>query len=181
MAFRPSYRRSVEPEDIELNMTPVMNLMVCMIPLLLSTAQLIKIGVIDLNLPPAVGTSVSQLEAPKEIQKKLDLAITITNQGFYISSSLAVLKSLDGQGPTIPLTSDNKYDFEALSKKLFEIKKQAIGSFSDTENIIIMAEPDIQYQLLVDTMDAARSIQIGERSYTLFPEVSLASGVLIGS
>ncbi|MDZ7331869.1 MAG: biopolymer transporter ExbD [candidate division KSB1 bacterium] len=178
MAFRPSFRRSVEPEDIELNMTPVMNLMVCMIPLLLSTAQLIKIGVIDLNLPPAVGTSVSQLEAPKEVQKKLDLAITITNQGFYISSSLAILKSTDGQGPTVPLKPDGQYDFETLSRKLFEIKKQALGSFSDTENIIIQAEPDIQYQLLVDTMDAARSIKIEDRNYTLFPEVSLASGVI---
>lgn len=178
MAFRPSFRRSVEPEDIELNMTPVMNLMVCMIPLLLSTAQLIKIGVIDLNLPPAVGTSVTQLEAPKEVQKKLDLAITITNQGFYISSSLAILKSTSGQGPTIPMKPNGQYDFEALSRKLFEIKKQAIGSFSDTENIIIQAEPDIQYQLLVDTMDAARSIKIDDRTYTLFPEVSLASGVI---
>lgn len=178
MAFRPSFRRTVDPEDVELNMTPVMNLMVCMIPLLLSTAQFIKIGVIDLNLPPAVGTSVSQLEAPKEIQKKLDLAITITDQGFYISSSLAILKSVEGAGPTIPLTEKKEYNFSELSKKLYEIKKKALGGFSDTNNIIIQAEPDIKYQLLVDTMDAARVIQIEDRTYTLFPEVSLAAGVI---
>jgi biopolymer transport protein ExbD len=178
MAFRPSLRRTVEAEDVELNMTPVMNLMVCMIPLLLSTAQFIKIGVIDLNLPPAVGTSVTQLEAPKEIQKKLDLAITITDRGFYISSSLAILKSLDGAGPTIPLTETNEYNFEELSKKLYEIKKKALNSFSDIDKIIIQAEPDVKYQLLVNAMDAARSIKIDDRTYNLFPEVSLAAGVI---
>ncbi len=178
MAYRPSFRRTIDPEDVELNMTPVMNLMVCMIPLLLSTASFIKIGVIDLNLPPAVGTSVTQLAAPKEIQKKLDLAITITNEGFYISSSLAILKSVDGEGPTIPLRENKEYNFDELSKKLYEIKKKALGSFSDIDNIIIQAEPDVKYQLLVDTMDAARLIKIEDRTYSLFPEVSLAAGVI---
>ncbi len=178
MAYRPSFRKTIDPESIELNMTPIMNLMVCMIPLLLSTASFIKIGVIDLNLPPAVGTSATHLEAPKEIQKKLDLAITITKEGFYISSSLAILKGVDGEGPTIPMIEKNKYNFEELTKKLYDIKKKALGSYSDTNNIIIQAEPDIKYQLLVDTMDAARLIKIDDRTYTLFPEVSLAAGVI---
>jgi len=178
MAFRPSRRSSRTAEEIEINMTPVMNLMVVLIPLLLSSAQYIKIGVIDLNLPPAVGTSVSQLGAPRETEKKLDLAVTITDQGFYISSSLAVWKSVDGQGPTIPLNQRHEYDFQQLSRKLFEIKRKALKRFSDTEKIVIQAEPQINYQLLVSTLDAARSISIDGRTYTLFPDVSLAAGVI---
>jgi len=178
MAFRPSYRSSRSPEEVEINMTPVMNLMVVLIPLLLSSAQYIKIGVIDLNLPPAVGTSVSQLGAPKETQKKLDLAVTITEQGFFISSSLAVLKSEDGEGPTIPIKENDEYNFRELSEKLYELKRKALGNFSDVEKIVIQAEPQINYQLLVNTLDAARSISINNKTYTLFPEVSLAAGVI---
>jgi len=178
MAFRPSYRSSRSPEEVEINMTPVMNLMVVLIPLLLSSAQYIKIGVIDLNLPPAVGTSVSQLGAPKETQKKLDLAVTITEQGFFISSSLAVLKSEDGEGPTIPIKENGEYNFRELSEKLYELKRKALGNFSDVEKIVIQAEPQINYQLLVNTLDAARSISINNKTYTLFPEVSLAAGVI---
>ncbi len=178
MAFRPSFRRNASHHEVELNMTPVMNLMVCLIPLLLTSAQFIKIGVIDLNLPPAVGTAVSQLEAPKESAKKLDLAITITDKGFFISSSLAILRSSDGAGPSIPRNENGDYDFADLSAKLFEIKKKAIGNFSDTEKIIIQAEPEIDYQLLVNTMDAARSITRDDKKYTLFPDVSLAAGVI---
>lgn len=178
MAFRPSFRRNASHREAELNMTPVMNLMVCLIPLLLTSAQFIKIGVIDLNLPPAVGTAVSQLEAPKESAKKLDLAITITDKGFFISSSLAILRSSDGAGPSIPRNENGDYDFADLSVKLFEIKKKALGNFPDTDKIIIQAEPEIDYQLLVTTMDAARSITRDDKKYTLFPDVSLAAGVI---
>ena len=78
MAYRPSYRRSSLDEEVELNLTPVMNLMVVLIPLLLSSAQFIKIGIIDLNLPPAVGAQGEAVKAPKEAEIKLDLAVTIT-------------------------------------------------------------------------------------------------------
>ncbi|UCE05889.1 MAG: biopolymer transporter ExbD [bacterium] len=178
MAFRPSFRSSRSPEEIEINMTPVMNLMVVLIPLLLSSAQYIKIGVIDLNLPPAVGTSVSQLGAPKETEKKLDLAVTITEQGFFISSSLAIFKNEEGEGPTISLNENGEYNFEELSRKLYKIKMKALKNFSDTEKIVIQAEPKINYQLLVNTLDAARSCSIENKTYTLFPEVSLAAGVI---
>lgn len=178
MAYRPSYRKSIAPEEVETNLTPVMNLMVVLIPLLLTSAQFIKIGVIDLNLPPAVGAKSGIEEAPKEIEKKLDLAITITDQGFIMSSSLAILRGEQGEGPSIPKLDNGEYDFKELSQKLFEIKRKAIGKFSDTEKIVIQAEPEINYQILVSTMDAARNIVIENKSFTLFPDVSLAAGVI---
>ena len=177
MAYRPSFRRTIETEEIDVNLTPVMNLMVVLIPLLLSSAQFIKIGVIDLNLPPAVGAQGVATEAPKEAEKKLDLAITITNEGFYISSSLAILKGKE-EGPSITKLENDEYNFEELSKRLFEVKKRAIGAFADTDKIIIQAEPEINYQILVSTMDAARDIIVDDKLYTLFPDVSLAAGII---
>jgi len=178
MAFRPSYRRSAETEEIEINLTPIMNLMVVLIPLLLSSAQFIKIGVIDLNLPPAVGAQGTATAAPKEVEKKLDLAITITDHGFFISSSLAILKGKDDNSPSIPMLENGDYDFQELSNTLFELKKKAMGNFADTEKIVIQAEPEIRYQILVSTMDASRNIRVDDRDYVLFPDVSLAAGII---
>ncbi len=178
MAFQPSKRSSRTFEQVHLNLTPIMNLMVVLIPLLLSSATWVKIGVIDLNLPPTVGAEVSQLQAPKETEKNLDLAVTITEEGFYISSSMEVMKGTEKGAPTIPLKEDGSYDFKQLSRKLYEIKKKAEGEFSDTNNIVIQANPDISYQLLIDTMDASREIIIKHRKVTLFPDVSLAAGVI---
>ena len=178
MAFRPSFRRSAEADDVDINLTPIMNLMVVLIPLLLSSAQFIKIGVIDLNLPPAVGAKGITSEAPKEIEKKLDLAITITDRGFFLSSSLAILKGKEENSPSIPILENGNYNFIELSKILFDLKKKALGQFSDTEKIVIQAEPEILYQVLVSTMDAARNIVFEDMQYVLFPDVSLAAGII---
>ncbi len=178
MAFKPSSRRSISAEDVELNMTPVMNLMVVLIPLLLGSATFVKIGIIDLNLPPAVGASISQAGAPQEVEKKLDLAVTITDDGFYISSSLEIVRAGRDPGPSIPLSASGDYDFRALAEKLLEIKRDASQKYSDSQNIVIQAEPDIKYQLLIDTMDAAREIKVDNQKFVLFPDVSLAAGVI---
>ncbi len=178
MAFRPSFRRSSREDEVEPNLTPVMNLMVVLIPLLLSSAQFIKIGVIDLNLPPAVGAAGAVTDAPKEAEKKLDLAVTITDQGYFISSSFAILKEEQGDGPSIPVNDDSSYNYAELSQKLLDLKRKAVNKFPDADRIVIQAEPEINYQILVSTMDAARAVTVENKVFTLFPEVSLAAGII---
>jgi biopolymer transport protein ExbD len=176
MAYRPSRRRTRERiEQTEPDMTPIMNLMVVLIPLLLSSAQLIKIGVIDLNLPPAT-TEAAAANAAPEKQVRLELAITITDKGFYLSSNSAVLQDKK-DGPSIPKNGDS-FDFETLTKRLYEIKKKAEGHFDDADAIVIQAEPDIDYQTLVTTMDASRSIMVEGEERLLFPNVSVSAVVL---
>jgi biopolymer transport protein ExbD len=180
MAFQPSKRRHIEMESTDLNLTPIMNLMVVMIPILLSSTQFIKIGIIELNLPPAVGATATAAASamPKEMQRTLDLTVSITDRGFYISSALAVLQNEEGAGPTIPKKEDGSYDYELLSQKLYEVKQKAAEAFPDAESIIVQAEKDISYQILVNTMDAARAIRIGDQLIDLFPVVSLSAGVI---
>jgi biopolymer transport protein ExbD len=186
MAFRPSLRRHLKMESTDLNLTPVMNLMVVMIPMLLSGSQFIKLGIIELNLPPAAGASVAGNQTtalPKEEQRSLDLTISITARGFYLSSALTALHGKDatapsGAGPTIPAKPDGEYDFAALSKKLHEVKQKAQGIFPDADAIVLQAEKDIKYQTLVDTMDAARMIEIDGKVIELFPRVALSAGVM---
>lgn len=178
MAFRPSLRRSNRFEEVELNMFPMMNLMVVLVPLLLSTATAVKIGVIDLNLPAAIGGSGAE-SLPTEAQRSLDLTVTITAEGFYLASSQAVLANeKSGGGPTISKTDDGQYNYQRLSELLYQVKQKIVGSMQDSRRIIIQAEPAIEYQVLVSTMDAARSILINEQRLELFPEVSISTGIL---
>lgn len=175
MAFRPSLRRSRVQENTGPNMTPIMNLMVVLIPLLLSSAQLIKISIIELNLPPAAGAR-QQLDKPKEKKLKLDLAVTITDEGFYISSSAAVFKKKK-KGPSIPKVN-GQYDYELLAQILYKIKRKAQDKFKDANSIIIQAEPQVDYQTLVSTMDASRSIKLAHERVLLFPDVSVSALIL---
>lgn len=190
MAYRPSYRRSHGDESVEPNLTPIMNLMVVLIPLLLTSAQFIKLGIIELNLPPSVSAG-GIVPMPKEQELKLDLSISITQKGFTLSSAMAVLRNDEGEAVSIPLNEDKEYDFDKLNEKLMELKTRVEDKFTDTEKVIIMAEPDIDYQILVSTMDAARSpfkehtvtLEEGEKKWTpgdlLFPEVSISAGIVL--
>ena len=181
MAFRPSYRSSRTFEPVETNLFPVMNLMVVLIPLLLSTATYVRIGVIELDLPPAASGQADETVLPREEERSLDLAVSITEEGFYISSALAVLTGPEG-GPYIPkrVNENNllEYDYSALSNSLYDIKSQAQGRFPDAENIIVQADLQIKYQVLIHTIDAARSIQRNGQVYQLFPRVSLSAGIM---
>ncbi len=182
MAFRPSLRSSrIFAEQVEINLFPVMNLMVVLIPLLLSTVTFVRIGVIQLDLPPAAVVGPERAGGlPREEERSLDLAVTITERGFYISSALGVLRAPDG-GPYIPrkLNPDGTedYDFQRLSSVLLEVKTRAQGRFRDDERVIIQAEPSVRYQVVVSTMDAARSYQLEGRTVSLFRQVALAAGV----
>lgn len=178
MAFRPSKRSKRPPESTELQLTPVMNLMVVLIPLLLTSAQFIRLGMIEINLPPAVGAGGRSVAVPKEVEKKLDLSVTITDAGFYLASSLAVALGEKGEGPTIPKTADDKYNYAELNRQLYEIKRKAVGVFPDADKIIILAAPDIDYQTVVSTMDATRTIKIDGKVHLLFPVVSLSATVM---
>lgn len=178
MAYKPSLRRTIPMENVEPNLTPIMNLMVVLIPLLLSSAEFIKIAILELNLPPAAGPVQEALQKPQEKTRTLDLTVSITDEGFFISSALAVLRPDSGEGPSIPIRADGTYDFDALTQKLYEIKLDAEGKFPDSQTIIIQAEPEVDYQTLVSAMDSARSIKIDDRNIALFPQVSLSAGII---
>ncbi len=180
MAYKPSKRGSREFKPLEINIFPMMNLMVVLVPLLLSTATAIKIGVIELNLPPATADTISQSAIPTEAEEDLDLTISLTSEGIYLASSKAVLSNAeDGIGATIPLLQDGSYDFDALSKLLLEIKRRIAGTSLDTRRIIIQAEPQIEYQPLVHAMDASRLVSLDDQQdIELFPEVTISSGII---
>jgi len=178
MAYRPSKRMKHGSDEMHTSITPMMNLMVVLIPLLLSSAEFVKLGIIELNLPPAAAGPEGQLaaEIPQEEIKKLDLTVTITDRGFFISSSLAVLAGTNEGEPSIPLLN-GIYDYTSLSQKLHEVKQKAKDNFSDSEQIIIMAEPDIDYQNIVKTMDATRSMSFNGSKEILFPNVSFSATI----
>ncbi len=179
MAFRPSLRRHHKEVSTELNLNPMLDMMTVLIPLLLANAQFAKIGEIELNLPPATsGVAAGAAALPKETQRTLDLVISITDQGIYISSALSAPEKLPERKPTIVVRADGEYDYAALSQQLYEIKQKAGNNFADPESIVIQAEPKVRYQILVNVMDAARSIRRDEKIISLFPNVALSAGVI---
>lgn len=177
-------RRRVHEEDEigELNIVPyldiVMNLVMFM---LLSMAGLITLGVLDVATPKiSDGAGAAGPSEPQE--QPLMLTVAISDKGFYIAGAGGVLDgpadaaSLDtGKPPTVPRRGGD-YDYSGLTDKLALIKQQ----FEKEKKVILVAEPEIPYDIVIQTMDACRDRPVKaangltERK-ELFPEVWLSA------
>ncbi|KAA3661619.1 MAG: hypothetical protein DWQ10_04175 [Calditrichaeota bacterium] len=168
MAYKPSQRRSIETLPTEPNLTPIMNLMVVLIPLLLSSAEFVKLGAIELNLPPVVGPLVEPGALPVEGTKHLELSIFITKDSFVINSNIST------EFERIKL----KQSLSDLQEHLYEIKTYIPPYFREKESITIQASAGIKYQKLIDVIESVRVIKIKNEEIELFPDVKLSAGVL---
>lgn len=172
-------RREIEEES--LNLVPVMNLVTILIPFLLMSAQFVSLAVIDSTLPAIVNNPTPVEEDPDE--DKLNLSLLLTGSGFTIAGGDKVLDKEDEEnGPQIPCLDPNcsspeSYDYAELTRRLGLLKDR----YDDEENVILVPGPDIPYEVLVLTMDAARDDQDDRddegRARLLFPNVVIAGGV----
>ena len=170
MARKPSGRGHREKEKVPpLNITPIMNLIIILIPALLLSAAFVQIAVINVSAPQ-IGSGVAE-ETPEDDVKKLNLTVAVTDKGFTVAGTGAVLggEGAEEAGPTIPKKADGEYDFEALANKLAEIK----DAFPDETKMVLNAEPDIKYTVVIMTMDATRELE----GRMLFPDVVLSAGI----
>ncbi len=216
--YRVTGRRIKEDVDTEPNIAPMMNLMVILIPLLLSSAEFVKIGAIELKLPESSqGGGGGGADVKKDA--RLNLGIVITRKGFnlfhyYKESEKQKEPSQEEKPPTekpveIP-KKNGAFDFEALNAALAKVKKQvlfdiirlanpnvpqgsalqqlynhyskndysSIEAFKDHEDVKIVAEEQIRYETVVAVMDAARGTKTPHGKVTMFPNVSLAGGIV---
>lgn len=210
MARTPTQRRSFQEDSTELNLTPMMNLIAMLIPVLLLSAAFVEIGVLNVSAP-AISSDSSSSNTPEDVP--LNLRITVTENGYSISGSQGPIvppgiNPPSGGGPTIPVvkkriscipyvgtwppprsknqgspkcTKDKTpkeywvYDNEMLGKALSSIKDE----FPLERRVIVAAEPDIEYDTIVEVMDTSREEKLTTGDVrTLFDEIVLSPAVM---
>lgn len=117
-----------DEEAADTDVTPLLNIMVMLIPLLLTSSEFVKIGAIEMKLPESTqgssggGGSVSNV--PKNTN--LDVGVVITSKGFNVFSYFKASETSTLETADIPL-KNNEYDFAGLNKSLSDIKKKALA------------------------------------------------------
>ncbi len=154
-------------ETAELNITAFMNLMVILVPFLLITAVFSRLAILELNLP---GSSTEPAD-PQELTFQLE--VTVREARIEVGD-----RNLGALG--IYPNDDGGYDYDALSKKLSEIKE----SYPDKTDASILLESDIPYDTLVQVMDRVRVVEIVEEGGVvrkdLFPDISIGDAPATG-
>lgn len=161
MSVRKRVRRA-HREPPELNITAFMNLMVVLVPFLLISAVFSQMTILELNLPPD-----SNPQANKKNQKKIRNFEVIVRK-----DSLIIADTIGGVLKTIKNTN-GEHDFSKLSDFLVKLK----AKFPKKQNISILLEPDIDYDLLIKTMDTVRVVKVVELASVvqkeLFPQIAI--------
>lgn len=161
MAFRPSKRRekalSSLGEDSDIELTPMMNVLVILVPFMVTMAVFTQIAAINFSLPPAMaeGEGEAPQDKPEE-QQTLDISIAMTDAGFTVTGTGQVM-------PLIPKRGD-KYDLAALDKVLRAVKMR----YPQQEDLVLIIEEEVVYQDIVGVMDLCRDAH--------FPNIGLSGG-----
>jgi len=167
MLCRRRGRRS-NADTAELNITAFMNLMVILVPFLLITAVFSRLAVIELYLP---GSSTEPAD-PQD--QTFQLEVTVRQNRIVIGD-----RNLGALG--IYTNSEEGYDFDALSKKLAEIKER----YPAKTDVAILLEAEIPYDTLVQVMDRVRVAEtIDDLEQTivrtdLFPDISIGDAPVL--
>ena len=154
-----------ETDEADLDVTPFMNLMIVLVPVLLLSMTFTKVTVLELALPELTGGAVAGATS----QSKLEVVVNPAGiQVFFPENTLI---------QDIPqITNENGdavYDFHSLSLVLQAVK----NSHEDKKDVVILLDKNTGYQDIVKTMDTVKSFKAVVVSsmveIELFPEISL--------
>jgi biopolymer transport protein ExbD len=153
--------RRLRKTPAHLEITAFINLIVVLVPFLLSTAVFSRLAVIDLTLPAQSSGAVEQLK-PDNLQ--LEVVIR--------PDALEVGDRIGGLIQRIPVTAKGQ-DVHSLAALMVQIKTR----FPDKADATVLAEPNTPYDTLVQVMDAMRSANTAKDGKVvradLFPNISV--------
>ena len=159
--------RRLRKEAAHLEITAFINLIVVLVPFLLSTAVFTRLSVIDLALPAQSSGALEQLKAD---DLKLEIVVR--------ADALEVGDRIGGLIQRIPAAA-NGPDVTALRTLMQQIKTK----FPDKAEATVLAEPNTQYETLVRVMDAVRvgHLMQGDKAVKaeLFPNISVGDAPLV--
>ena len=151
--------RRLHKHQAALEVTAFINLIVVLVPFLLSTAVFSRLAVLELTLP-------AQSSGVEKLKGDLQLEIVIRPDGLNVGDRIG------GQIEWIA-NKESGYDYPALAQLMLELK----GKFPDKTDASILAEPGTPYDVLVGVMDAVRETKVAQGANVahadLFPDISI--------
>ncbi len=147
-------------ETPALDITTFLNLMVVLIPFLLISAVFSRVTIMELSVPTSSGGAA--IDTPN-----FAIEVIVRKAGFEIANGSSVEAAIPKK--------EGQYDMEMLGEMLLRLKAQ----YPEKEDATVLMEPDIEYDHLIQIMDAVRGTEIkaeeGEevRKVILFPDISI--------
>lgn len=143
----------------DLNIVPMIDMMVILVFFLIFTAVFSKTSILELNLPSG---DASVPDLPQGLQLEVIVRDGVIEVADRATGLLRSLPSADGG-----------YDLHGLAEYLKLVK----GKYPDKQDVTILLVPEIPYDLLVQVMDTVRVYEVpgsdGWARAELFPNIAV--------
>ncbi|NBX76048.1 MAG: biopolymer transporter ExbD [Proteobacteria bacterium] len=156
-AKKPSSRTNRSRPDDSLNLTPMIDMITCLMFYLLMFASVMPVVIIDAPLPK-IANSAEEVKKAKDTKNKLEVMVYLNAQGVRVRSDVGGEKSF-------PLGQDGKWPMDDVHKFLVTLKSKS----PDSRDITLMPADDTPYNVMVDIMDAARELKKDDTGYRVIP------------
>ena len=136
--YESHLRRARKPA--ELLLVPMIDIFTVLVTFLLMTAVFARITVLQLDLPSAAASSAAEPAFRLEVIVRKD-GLELTNG----TTQIAALPALNGE-----------YDLKTLSDLALSLKREN----PNVDSASVLMEPDVEYDNLIQVMDAIRSTDL---------------------
>ncbi|MCB0420900.1 MAG: biopolymer transporter ExbD [Bdellovibrionales bacterium] len=159
-----TYTKKIDQEEsssFELDLAPMLALMVTLIPILLLSTVFVQVVVIDTPLPQVVQDAIEQEKNNKDRQVQLVLGMS-SSSGFNLSVNI------DGkqmESISVPLV-EGQLDVNGLHEKLVKVKRTHPKVF----RLDLNPSEDVGYSDIVKVMDSVRSFKKEEGTVTILDQ-----------
>lgn len=157
-------------EDTELNMIPVMNMFMVLIPFLLMSASFFHIRAINTSLPVHADKPA---EANDPVEKKVKITVVVELKADEIRISALsdtpnalALSEID---TILPRQMGRDVSVSQLARHLKTLKSR----FPESDTMILIPDGKVSYKEIIQAMDCARRYE----TETLFPNVVLSGSL----
>ncbi len=146
---------------IDLDMTPMMNMLIILISFLVTMVVFTQLAVIKFNLPPqSGGGGEDQAKAAADSTEKapsVDITVLVSENGFQVI----------GEGRKLdPIPKGTKdFDYPRLGQFMKKLKEE----YPSAEDVVLLIDSAVVYQDIITTMDVMREQR--------FPNILLSGGV----
>lgn len=141
--------------EFDLDLAPLLAVMVKLVPVLLLSSAFVQMMVIETELPQVIQQEIQKQENdPKAAQISLEVS---KDQGVRI----VILENQTEKVEVVANGKDKKVDLPTLHAKLIEVKKQYPQIFK----IDLSPDGDVAYEDLIKIMDEARKTRNNELKF----------------
>ena len=155
-------------DDVEINLVPVMNMFLVLVPFLLLSAAFFQLKAIDTSVPILAETSRDALGTQ---DVKVTVIMEIMKEGIHLSAISDSLghEALNQWDALIVKEKQDEYPLMQLLLHLQKIKE----AYPASNTIILVPDGGILYDTIIKVMDVARYVD----DKPLFPNMVLSGKV----